>query len=45
MVQVGPVRLGKTGLRALSEIGAHAFARTYHDLLRQKEEQEDETEL
>lgn len=45
MVQIGPVRLGKTGLRALSEIGAHAFARTYHDLLRQKEAQEDGTEL
>jgi hypothetical protein len=33
MVQVGPLRLGSTGVRALSEIGAHAFARTYHELL------------
>ena len=45
MVQIGPVKLGSTGLRALSEIGAHAFARTYHDLLRQKEAQEDGTEV
>lgn len=29
MLQVGPVKLGKTGIKALSEIGAHAFARTY----------------
>lgn len=34
MVQAGPLRLGHTGIRALSEIGAHAFVRTYHDLLR-----------
>ena len=45
MVQIGPVKLGSTGLRSLSEIGAHAFARTYHDLLRQKEAQEDGTEV
>lgn len=37
MLQLGPLKLGKTGIRALSEIGAHAFARTYHDLWRQKE--------
>lgn len=32
MLEFGPLRLGKTGIRALSEIGAHAFARTYYDL-------------
>ena len=32
MVKVGKMKIGKTGIRALSEIGAHAFARTYHDL-------------
>lgn len=37
MLQIGPVKLGKTGIRALSEIGAHAFARTYHDLHWRKE--------
>lgn len=34
MLCIGKLKLGKTGVRALSEIGAHAFARTYHDLLR-----------
>lgn len=29
MVIIGSVKIGKTGIRALSEIGAHAFARTY----------------
>lgn len=29
MLQIGKIKLGKTGIRALSEIGAHAFARTY----------------
>ena len=29
MLQLGPVKLGKTGIKALSEIGAHAFVRTY----------------
>lgn len=29
MLQLGPLRLGKTGIRALSEVGAHAFACTY----------------
>ncbi len=37
VLQIGPVKLGKTGIRALSEIGAHAFARTYYDLWRRKE--------
>ena len=33
MISIGPLRLGKTGIRALSEIGAHGFAHTYHQLL------------
>ena len=33
MISIGPFRLGKTGIRALSEIGAHGFAHTYHQLL------------
>ena len=33
MISIGPLRLGKTGIRALSEIGAHGFAHTYHHLL------------
>lgn len=33
MISIGPIRLGKTGIRALSEIGAHGFAHTYHHLL------------
>ncbi len=33
MVSIGPLHLGKTGIRALSEIGAHGFAHTYHHLL------------
>ncbi len=46
MVQIGPLKLGKTGIRALSEIGAHAFARTYYDLWRRKEtENEKESAL
>lgn len=32
MLQIGSLKLGKTGIRALSEIGAHAFARTYFEL-------------
>lgn len=32
MLQIGKLKLGKTGIRALSEIGAHAFARTYYEL-------------
>lgn len=35
MLCVGPLRLGNTGIRALSEIGAHAFARTYHELCKE----------
>lgn len=32
MIQLGKLKLGHTGIRAMSEIGAHAFARTYRDL-------------
>lgn len=32
LFQIGPLKIGKTGIRALSEIGAHAFARTYYEL-------------
>lgn len=32
MIEAGPLHIGKTGIRALSEIGAHGFSRTYHDL-------------
>ena len=32
MLQIGPFQIGKTGIHALSEIGAHAFARTYYEL-------------
>lgn len=31
MLIFGPLKLGKTGIRALSEIGAHAFARCYYE--------------
>lgn len=31
ILQIGPVKIGKTGIRALSEIGAHAFARRYYE--------------
>ena len=32
MLQLAGLKIGRTGIRALSEIGAHAFARTYYDL-------------
>ena len=32
MLVIGKLKIGRTGIRALSEIGAHAFARTYYDL-------------
>lgn len=38
MLQLGKLRLGRTGVRALSEIGAHAFARTYYELTEQEEQ-------
>ncbi|MDR1586380.1 MAG: hypothetical protein LBS57_02855 [Treponema sp.] len=31
MLILGPLKIGKTGIRALSEIGAHGFARTYYE--------------
>ena len=45
MVQIGPLKLGKTGIRALSEVGAHAFARKYFDLVKEREQQDEGTEL
>ncbi|MDR1468543.1 MAG: hypothetical protein LBT00_04555 [Spirochaetaceae bacterium] len=33
MLIIGPFKIGRTGIRALSEIGAHAFAHAYHQLL------------
>lgn len=33
ILKLGPIKLGRTGIRALSEIGAHAFARHYEELL------------
>ena len=46
MLKLGPVKIGRTGIHALSEIGAHAFARTYYELA-EGEESEDgkQTEL
>ncbi|MDR0639252.1 MAG: hypothetical protein LBG27_10220 [Spirochaetaceae bacterium] len=35
MLIAGPLKIGRTGIRALSEIGAHAFAHTYHNLRRE----------
>ena len=32
MLKLGSVKIGRTGIHALSEIGAHAFARTYYEL-------------
>lgn len=37
MVRFGKIVIGKTGIHALSEIGAHGFARTYYDLWYQRE--------
>lgn len=34
VLRIGKIKLGKTGIRALSEIGAHAFAHTYHKLIK-----------
>ena len=45
MVTVGPLKLGKTGIRALSEVGAHAFARKYYELVKEREQQDEGTEL
>ena len=38
MIKLGPLKIGRTGIHALSEIGAHAFARTYYELAKRKEE-------
>lgn len=40
MLCLGPLKLGKTGIRALSEVGAHAFARRYHELLKEVSDDE-----
>jgi hypothetical protein len=32
ILSLGPLKIGKTGIRALSEIGAHGFARTYYEM-------------
>ncbi len=46
MLKLGPVKIGRTGIHALSEIGAHAFARTYYELAGGKESKDGEqTEL
>ena len=37
MLRLGRLKIGSTGIRALSEIGAHAFARTYYEQLQQEE--------
>ena len=42
MIKLGPIALGHTGMRALSEIGAHAFARTYFTCAGLLREDEDE---
>ncbi|WP_426350338.1 hypothetical protein ACPWSR_03610 [Alloiococcus sp. CFN-8] len=34
MISIGKLKLGHTGIRALSEIGAHAFARKYYEMVR-----------
>lgn len=41
MLIAGPIKLGKTGIGALSEIGAHAFARTYYELTAEKEKKDE----
>ena len=33
LITIGPCKLGKTGIHALSEIAAHAFTNTYYELL------------
>ena len=45
MLVIGPLKLGKTGIRALSEVGAHAFARRYYEMVTEKERQHEGTEL
>jgi hypothetical protein len=38
IIRIGPLKIGRTGIRALSEIGAHAFTRTYYNLLQTREQ-------
>ena len=45
MLVIGPVKLGKTGIRALSEVGAHAFARTYYELVTERKQEDEAVEL
>ena len=45
MLVMGPVKIGKTGIRALSEVGAHAFARKYYELVTERKQQNEGTEL
>ena len=45
MLEIGPLKLGKTGIRALSEVGAHAFARKYYELVTVRKQQHEATEL
>ena len=43
MLRIGPLKIGRVGIRALSEIGAHAFARTYYERLEQEEQGNERT--
>lgn len=45
MLRIGPLRLGKTGVRALSEVGAHAFVRAYFELASERKQQNEATGL
>lgn len=45
MVVIGPIRLGKTGIRALSEVGAHAFVRKYYELVNERKRKDEGTDL
>lgn len=45
MLVIGPVKLGRTGVRALSEVGAHAFVRKYYELIKEREQQDEATTL
>lgn len=45
MMVIGPLKLGKTGIRALSEVGAHAFARKYYELINERETQDEAVEF
>ena len=38
MLKLGPLKIGQTGIHALSEIGAHAFAHTYYCELAERKE-------